>query len=90
MLKVIGATYVEGYKIFVRFSNGESGFVDLTDALWGQIFEPLRDVEMFRKFEVSHILHTIQWENDADLAPEYLYDKMIEQTASHERTATHQ
>jgi hypothetical protein len=90
MLKVIDATYIEGYKIFVKFSNGESGSVDLDDALWGEVFEPLRDKEMFRKFKISPVLHTIQWENDADFAPEYLYEKMIEQTASHGSTATHQ
>ena len=43
------------------------------------MFEPLRDTAMFQRFEVSPVLHTIRWENDADLAPEYLYDKMVEQ-----------
>ena len=44
------------------------------------MFEPLRDLRVFQKFEVSPVLHTIRWENDADLAPEYLYEKMVEQS----------
>ena len=79
MLEVTAAHYLDGYRVRISFSNGEEGAVDLKDALWGPIFEPLRDVDAFRRFEVSPILHTIRWENDADLAPEYLYEKMVEQ-----------
>jgi hypothetical protein len=67
------------YPIRVRFNNGEGGLVDLTEALWGPMFESLKDPAFFRKFKVSEVLHTICWENDADLAPEYVYDRMVEQ-----------
>ena len=43
------------------------------------VFEPLRDLSVFRRFQISEVLHTIVWENNADLAPEYLLAKMIEQ-----------
>jgi len=85
MLEITGAEYLKGYRIAIRFSNGESGVVDLTDALWGPVFEPLKNPEAFRRFEVSNVLHTICWENGADLAPELLYDKMVEQTGAHGR-----
>ena len=80
MLEVTAAEYLDGYRIKIAFSNGSRGTVNLADALWGPMFEPLRDVRVFRKFELSPILHTIRWENDADLAPEYLLEKMVEQT----------
>jgi len=79
MLEVTSAQYVEGYKIRLRFNNGEEGVVDLKDSLWGPMFEPLRDPSAFKRFTVSDVLHTVCWENDADLAPEFLYEKMIEQ-----------
>ena len=79
MLEVIHAEYLEGYKIRVQFNNDKEGIVDLTETLWGPVFEPLKDIDKFRNFKVSNILHTIQWENNADLAPEYIYDKMLEQ-----------
>ncbi len=79
MLEVTTAEYVDEFRIRVRFSNGEEGVVDLADSLWGPMFEPLKDVAAFRRFEVSGVLHTIRWENNADLAPEYLYQKMVEQ-----------
>ncbi len=81
MLEVVSARHVADYAIEVRFNNGQGGIVDLKDALWGPVFEPLKDVARFRQFEVSPILHTIRWENDADLAPEFLHQKLLEQSA---------
>ncbi|MEI7788053.1 MAG: DUF2442 domain-containing protein [Chlorobiaceae bacterium] len=81
MLEVTKAEYIEGYRIQITFNNGASGAVDLKEALWGPMFEKLKDYNGFKKFEVSDVVHTIRWENDADLAPEYLYEKMLEQGA---------
>ncbi len=53
--------------------------MDLEDALWGPVFEPLKDLEEFKKFHVSEVFRTICWSNNADLAPEFLYSKMVEQ-----------
>jgi hypothetical protein len=63
----------------VRFNTGEEGIVDLADALWGPVFEPLKDVTVFKRFQLSPGMQTIYWENNADLAPEYIHDKMVEQ-----------
>lgn len=75
MLHVVRAEYRQDYKIWVEFDEGSSGIADLTDVLWGKMFEPLKDVEKFRLFEVSPVFKTIVWQNGADLAPEALYDK---------------
>jgi hypothetical protein len=80
MLEVVDANYVEGFKIRVRFNTGETGVVDLEDALWGPVFEPLREPGAFKRFAVSDVLHTICWDNDADLAPEFIYQKIGEQS----------
>jgi hypothetical protein len=84
MLEIISAEYAGGCRLRLCFSNGVEGTVDLTDALWGPMFEPLREPAAFERFEVSPVLHTIRWENDADLAPEFLYEKMVEQTDARE------
>ena len=79
MLEVLEAEHVDGYAVRVRFSNGECGIVDLEDSLWGPVFEPLKDPRTFKLFRISEVLHTLCWKNDADFAPEYLYEKMLEQ-----------
>ena len=70
--RVVDARYVQDYTIWVKFSDGSDGEVDLKTELWGPMFEPLKDLEQFRKFTVHPELHTIVWENGADLSPEFL------------------
>ena len=82
MIEVRHARHVGNYTIDITFNTGESGVVDLAQSLWGPVFEPLRTPDRFRRFTVSPTLHTIAWDNDADFAPEYLRDKMIEQAAA--------
>ncbi|MBM4034971.1 MAG: DUF2442 domain-containing protein [Planctomycetes bacterium] len=79
MLYVTSAGYLRCYKMRITFSNGEAGVVDLEAALWGPVFEPLKDLRAFKRFKVSDVLHTISWDNGADFAPEFLYDKLREQ-----------
>lgn len=88
MLEVIEARYVKDYMIHVRFNNGEAGMVDLKDYLWGPMFEPLKDLNVFKRFTVSNVLHTICWENTADLAPESLYERMVEQSPTAQSETT--
>ena len=72
---VKNAKYLEDYKVEVEFNNGEKGIVDLSDDLYGEVFEPLKDKNLFSKMKVDKDLETITWENGADFAPEYLYYK---------------
>lgn len=76
ILHVKEAKYLHDYVIWLRFNNGAEGEVNLRDELYGEVFEPLKDLEKFKSFRVDPILETIVWENGADLAPEFLYDKM--------------
>ncbi len=78
MLEVVEAKYQGDFRIWLAFNDGESGVVDLSDTLWGPVFEPLKDVKHFRQFKVSDVLHTLVWENGADLAPEALYARLAE------------
>jgi uncharacterized protein DUF2442 len=70
--RVTEARYISGRTIWLRFNDGAEGEVDLSSEIHGEVFEPLRDIEYFRKFEVSHELGTVVWPNGADFAPEFL------------------
>ena len=73
------AEYLSDYRIRVRprFADGRVGEFVLADELWGEVFEPLKDAAVFRRFRVDSELNTIAWETGADLAPEYLYEKAL-------------
>lgn len=76
MIEVTKALYQDEYKIWFEFSDGTSGIADLYKDLWGEMFEPLKNIDLFKEFKVSDIFNTIVWENGADLAPEFLYSKI--------------
>ena len=60
----------------MALEDGTAGEVDLAGELEGPVFEPLRDVQYFKRFVVSPDLGTLSWPNGADFAPEFLYAKL--------------
>jgi hypothetical protein len=74
-LHVTGVSYLEDYKLRLTFNNGAVVDVDLKDELYGEVFEPLRDLSMFKQVFLNPDTNTIEWPNGADLAPEYLFSK---------------
>lgn len=72
-LHVIGARYLEEFRVEVSFNDGRKGIADLREALRGPVFEPLKDKSLFAQLFVDDELDTISWPNGADLAPEYIY-----------------
>ncbi len=73
MVDVVEARYVTGHTVWLRFEDGTTGEVNLAGELWGEVFEPLRDVDYFKQLRVD--LGTIVWPNGADFAPEFLYER---------------
>lgn len=82
MLSIVHANYQDDYKILLQFNDNKEGVVDLKDfILDGKIrpFKQLQDIEKFKTFQVDY---TLKWNDDLDLAPEYLYYKAFEKDNS--------
>ncbi|GHT51380.1 molybdopterin-guanine dinucleotide biosynthesis protein MobA [Bacteroidia bacterium] len=71
LIWVTDAKYVKDYKIALTFNDGLKKTVDLATHLYGDIFEPLKDIDNFKNFSVSD--WSVEWKNGADMAPEFLY-----------------
>ena len=69
-IEVVKAIYEGGYRIRLWFNDNTTKVVDLSNSLKGSVFEPLKDTEVFKRFSIKY--NTIEWENGADFAPEYL------------------
>jgi hypothetical protein len=71
LIWVTDAQYVSDYKIALTFNDGFKKTVDMQPCLYGTVFEPLKDIDNFKKFHVSD--WSVEWYNGADLSPEFLY-----------------
>jgi len=74
-LEIVQANYIIDYKLLLKFINGAEMTVDLENGLNGGVFTPLKDKSKFRKFSI--VFNTVEWENGADFAPEYLYELAV-------------
>jgi hypothetical protein len=79
MLHVNQAKYLNDYRVWLAFDNGVSGVCDLLPELWGEMFEPLKDKNLFATVILDPVLKTIKWDNGADLAPEFLLELVTQQ-----------
>ena len=68
------AKYIGGYTVWLAFNDGAEGEIDLSGELYGEVFEPLKDVEFFKTFTLEG--HTLSWSNGADFAPEFLRENI--------------
>ncbi|MFP3920368.1 MAG: DUF2442 domain-containing protein [Dichotomicrobium sp.] len=79
---LLDAKHAGGYRVWLRFADGLEGEIDLTDELWGPVFEPLKDEAAFAKLRFDAELRTVVWPNGADFAPEFLRMRLLAATAS--------
>jgi hypothetical protein len=80
---LIAVTPAEGYAVQVSFEDGLTAHVDLSYLLdYGGVFEPLRDIDYFRRLRADSEAGTIVWPNEADIAPETLYGQAQRQAAA--------
>ena len=63
---------LEHYQLALTFSNGEKRLLDMKPYLNKGLFKELKNVSMFNTVRVS--FDTIEWKNEADLDPEFLYE----------------
>ncbi len=75
---LVGARHVDEYGLWLRFSDGVEGEIDLAGELDGPMFAPLRDIGLFRRVALHPELRTVVWPNGADLAPEFLRSRLAE------------
>ena len=84
LIKVIDAQYIGGYRIHFTFNDGKEKIINFENELWGEVFEPLKDKSYFKNFTLNAF--TIEWENGADFAPDFLYyygEEVTQKSSAH-------
>lgn len=75
MPNLVAVAALADFTLSVQFDDGTSGTISLRDRLFGPVFEPLREVAVFRQVYVDEF-GAIAWPNGADLAPDAVYERL--------------
>ena len=74
-IQIKSAEYVDGFRVHLKFSNGEQGIADLKDLIERyDAAAPLRDSSEFARFRLDE-WPTMVWDCGFDLSPETLYER---------------
>ena len=66
-----------GHWLFVRFTDGTSGKVQLDLSELSGVLAPLRDPSFFERAFLDH--GAVAWPGDIDFAPDAMYEQVVKQ-----------
>ena len=75
-LAVIKVKPLDDYKLELTFKNDEVRVFDMKPYLEKGIYKELKDKNKFKSVKIS--FDSIEWCNQADIDPEFLYEKSVE------------
>jgi len=77
-----------GYRLRIRFDDDLERIIDFEPILWGELYGPLRPMEMFETVRIDPEFKTLVWANGADFDPSILHDWPEHEKAWHALAAT--
>ncbi|PZR66779.1 MAG: DUF2442 domain-containing protein [Candidatus Dormiibacter spiritus] len=73
VLRITAVEPLPEYRLRLTFNDGMTREISLSDNLWGEMFEPLKDPGFFRQVGVDAESRTVVWPNGLGLDPEVLH-----------------
>ncbi|MDX6527936.1 MAG: hypothetical protein QOH41_226 [Blastocatellia bacterium] len=72
--RVTSFAFVRSYTLRVTFDDESEQVINFKPVLAGDLFGPLRDLDLFNKVTLDPEAHTLVWPNGADFDPATLHD----------------
>ena len=72
LYRVTAFERLQGYTLVLRFDDDTEQVIDFEPVLHGELWGPLRKLELFKQVFIDPIAHTLSWPNGADFDPETL------------------
>jgi hypothetical protein len=81
---------VKPYTLRVQFSDNTQQVVDFEPVLYGEMYSPLRDPNLFSQVRLDADIKTLVWPNGADFDPYVLHEwpRIVEQLSRRLRSAS--
>jgi len=76
MIKPIEVKALTRYKIWVKFEDGVSGEVDLSDSAGKGIFKFWNEGDNFEKVFINKETGGIAWNNELEICPDTVYEQI--------------
>lgn len=74
LYRVTGFELLGAYRIRVRFDDDTEQVIDFEPVLYGPLFAPLRDHQLFKRVRLVEYAGCLEWPTGADFDPETLHD----------------
>lgn len=69
--------YLSDYTLYIKFSDNISGKINISKVIpFEGIFEKLKEKDYFSSVKLNKELGSISWDNGADIATDFLYEKI--------------
>ena len=75
---------VSGYTLRIGFDDNTEQTIDFRPILAGELYGPLRDLELFNQVQIDPEVKTLVWPNGADFDPATLHDWPVHEQAFRE------
>ena len=72
--RVVKFEIVAPYTLRLHFDDPTEQTIDFRPVLAGELYAPLRDLELFNQVAIDPEVHTLVWPNGADFDPATLHD----------------
>lgn len=72
--RVTAFDIVADYTLRIRFDDESEQTIDFRPILAGELYGPLRDLELFNQVRLDPEVYTLVWPNGADFDPATLHD----------------
>ena len=72
--RVLSFQIIKPYTLRVRFDDGTEQEIDFQPVLGGELYRPLRELDLFEQVSIDPEVHTLVWPNGADFDPATLHD----------------
>ena len=81
MIKIIEARVLDSFRLYVKFSDGAEGEVDLSDLAGQGVFAAWNDPAFFKQVQIGSLGRSLNWSDQIDLSADSLYLNLTGKTA---------
>ena len=74
LYKITSFSLKDNFSIEFFFDDGTNKIIDFSPVLYGEMYGPLKNIELFRQADLDEEVHTIVWPNGADFEPSLLHN----------------